>query len=233
MPPPFLPLHIILRDMKSDERREVLRDLYSRLNHDQQRQLVNYLYNMNNQHIRTLIDQDDIVDTVYHQEILDQRGITFKVTMKKLEGGKIEVRCGDSFILYQPCFSDSGGVSFTVVEDHIESEEEKGIVPLIVWQEDLNSGMKAYWCEPVPKTISDSIPELFTPRHDTLLGQMVIAGNSENVRETLPKELCLEPGGRPQKMRGAQSPVVCRLYNDRFLRASPVIAAFESKLQGG
>ncbi|TSC66780.1 MAG: hypothetical protein CEO21_28 [Microgenomates group bacterium Gr01-1014_80] len=170
----------------------------------------------------------DSPDTMYGQEIYSERERVFRASLKKIGDGRIEVKFGDSFIIYESHFEDSGTVTFSAVEEHIEGEDEKGIVPLIVWHEDLTSGVKTYWCEPVPESVINTDPELFTPRHETMLGQIVVSGYSENIRKGLPNQLCLQPGGQPQKMRGAQSPVVCGFYADKFLSGSPVIKALES-----
>lgn len=231
--PPFLPIHNILIEMADEERAGLLRDLYYGLSHDQRRMLIEHLYQYKEHYERKkiLIAPGDGANTIYYENHHGS-GRNFIHKLRKLENGQIEARLGNSYILYEPHFSEQGDISFAVVEEHIKVDSYKGLVPIIVWQKDAVTGQKTYWCDRVSEEVTSSNPKLFNPQHDTLLGQIVVAAYSPDVRKSLPPELCLEPGGRPQQMKAAQVPTICRLFSDRFLQESSVILTLESLFTG-
>lgn len=108
-------------------------------------------------------------------------------------------------------------------------ESDHGLIPLVAWYENV-SGDLAYYCG-VP-TDTEENGDFISNRHDSLLGQHVIAAYAENVRKTLEPVLPMGGFAGPQLMAEAQMLTHTKRYEARYLRESPVIAGLRSLASG-
>ena len=142
-------------------------------------------------------------------------------SFRKLDNGQIELRKGESFIRIS-IIQGEDGYKKVKLEDHRLSTAET-MVPLIVWQTDKETGEKTYHC--------GRLAEL--PKHDTLLGQLVVAAYSPKVRDQMPREITMRGiNGQDitQEMLEAQGVLLVPRpkYRDQFLEQSPVILGLEA-----
>lgn len=101
------------------------------------------------------------------------------------------------------------------------SRKVEGMVPLIVWQTDKQTGERSYYCGRLDKL----------PKHDTLLGQLVVAAYSPQVRDQMPKKIKIvdEKGEKKEQlMLEAQTVLLVPRFARKFLAQSPVILGLEA-----
>jgi len=116
-----------------------------------------------------------------------------------------------------------------IVEKHIVAEEGC-IAPIIIWQRDKKTKQASYFCGQISQEFIQSHPHLFSERHDTLAGKLVVSAHSSKVRDQMPTSIPMKGiDGREvtQQMLEAQSVVLVPTYDQLFLEQSPVILGLE------
>lgn len=124
-------------------------------------------------------------------------------------------------------FKEFGANHFVAFWDAINLPQDHKITPVVVWKKDKSTGKREYFCGRIWDPLIHAFPEMFSSWHDTLLGQIVVAGYSDELRRILPTRLPLVKGGPKQNMLEPQMPVFVPLFARAYLNMSPVIAGFE------
>lgn len=146
---------------------------------------------------------------------------------KNSEDGSFEIREGDSYVRVAFVPDEQTGYKEPkIVGKHIVGEE-RSIAPIIIWSRDKTTGKATYYCGKIPEEQIRAFPDIFSERHDTLLGQLVVADYSYDVRLSLPVKLPLKKGGKKNAQMEAQAPVNVKLFSNRYLEKSPVILGLE------
>ena len=146
--------------------------------------------------------------------------------IKKVDINHIEIRRDESYMTVKFVRDEKTGFREPIVVDEKYLAPE--IVPLIIWETDKTTGKRSYFCGNISENMIRALPDLFSQRHDTLLGQIVVAAYSDYLKTKLPIKLPLIKGGREQNMLEAQMPAFVRLFAGAYLRKSPVILGLEA-----
>jgi len=175
----------------------------------------------------------------YRSILVDDNGNSHHVLGDKFHGrieqisrisdDEVEAREGDSYIrvLFEQD-QKTGHKEKKLSAVRFNDKPQQGeIVPAVVWKKDKKTGKREYFCGKVSDDLIHAFPDMFSFRHDALLGQIVVAGHSEELKRILPTRLPLVKGGKKQNMLEPQMPVFVPLFSRAYLNRSPVIAGFE------
>ena len=146
-------------------------------------------------------------------------------SIKGIGNGQVEVRKGNSYLRVGFEKDKDTGHEEAIVRDKSIACH---IAPLIVWKKDKKTGIASYSCEAVTHR----------PRHDTLLGQLVVSAYSQEQRDQMPREITVKDknGNKiTQQMLEAQSVLLVTMpeHAERFLTKSPVILGLEAMAKKG
>lgn len=150
--------------------------------------------------------------------------------IEKLNNGEIKVSKGRAHMI----------VGFVVDERGIRRRVTKEVQyspnpltypsPVVIWKRDKNTNQASFFCGQIPQELTRSRPDLFSERHDTLLGQLTVAAYSPKVRNQMRKEVRMigtDGKEKIQQMLEAQSVLLVPQYDQLFLNESPVILGLE------
>jgi hypothetical protein len=147
--------------------------------------------------------------------------------ISRISDDEVEIRTGGSCIRVRFELDErTGHREKRIVAMRIRPQEGE-ITPVIVWKKDKITGKREYFCGRVSDDLIQAFPDMFSKRHDTLLGQIVVAGHLDELKRILPTKLPLVKGGRMQNMLEPQMPVFVPFFARAYLNMSPVILGFE------
>jgi len=142
-------------------------------------------------------------------------------SFRRLDNGQMELRKGETFIRMSIVEGEDGYKKVKLEDYHLPTAET--MVPLIVWQTDKQTGKRSYYCGKLDQF----------PKHDTLLGQLVVAAYSPKVRDQMPSEIKMigingEEKTQPMLEASAVLLVPKPIHRNQFLAESPVILRLEA-----
>lgn len=222
----------LFEGLSSAEREGLITDFHNGLSEQSKEQFAMVAWSVND-HIKSTILIDKDGNLVNDNGRLLTAFIGDLSGINKLENGHIEIKKGESYVRVDFVLDDQTGFREPKIVDRYIAPEDKGVAPLIIWQREKATGKASYYCGRIPQGLTSAFPDLFCDKHDTLMGQIVVASYSEEVRDKLPKELRLKKGGKKQPMIEAQMPVFVGLFAKAFLNRSPVILGLEDLAEKG
>ena len=175
-----------------------------------------------------LVDQADFQGRIYvfdTQRDPHQRNFSFggnQFTCQYLGKNLLRVSIGNSWILL-----DINKYRSREIESHFEPQEDKGLIPHLVWTKQKNSSERTYFTWQLPNATC----HIVDPRASSLLGLLVAAYFSPKERKQLEKSRSLEESRYNQGIYEAQIPVLVSLKRDLFLQG-PVFRGIEEYLEG-
>lgn len=189
---------------------------------------LRWLYGVGYPGITTLIGKDDELNRIDYTGRLKPLGLPINEgdslsekadSFRKLDNGQIELKRGESFVRLS-IVEGEDGYKKVKLEDHRLYTAES-MVPLIIWQTDKQTGKRSYYCRNLDQF----------PKHDTLLGQLVVAAYSPKVRDQMPPEIkmkVINGEEKTQQMLEAQTVLLVPRFANKFLTQSSVILGFEA-----
>lgn len=138
---------------------------------------------------------------------------------KRLDNGEIELTKGESFARISFVKAEDGYKKVKIEDIHLSTAET--MIPLIVWEVDKQTGKRSYYCGKFDQF----------PKHDTLLGQLVVAAYSPKVRDQMPSEIKMigvDGKEKTQQMLEGQVILLVPRYSNQFLTQGPVILGLEA-----
>jgi len=210
----------------TDEMKEnLITDFYEQLDDDERNKFtyqVVSLYNFPRSEATILVDKNGSPHDMYEDVFIKQgKGIS------RISDDEVEIRTEDSYIRVRFELDErTGHREKRTVAIRIRPQEGE-ITPVIVWKKDKTTRKREYFCGRVSDDLIQAFPDMFSKRHDTLLGQIVVAGHSDELKRILPTKLPLVKGGKKQDMLEPQMPVFVPLFARAYLNMSPVISGLE------
>lgn len=191
-----------------------------------------------------LIDSDEsiILDkngNLYDEHMVSESSSEYRLSEPALNGadsiekfgsGQIKVSKGESYIMID-FVADEKGIRMPVIkEKRYGSNPPSYVSPLIIWQRNKETDKASYFCGQIPQEFIQSHPHLFSQRHDTLLGQLVVSAYSSKVRDQMSKSITMRGTNDrkvTQQLLEAQSVLLVPGHDQVFLEQSPVILGLE------
>lgn len=176
------------------------------------------------------VSEEDLISSPAYQLLKAMFG--HEDSIEKLGNGQIKVSKGESYMVID-FVADEKGIRKPVIKETRYSSNPLSLSylsPLIIWQRDKKTNQASYFCGQIPQEFMQSHPHLFSERHDTLLGQLVVSAYSPKARDQMPKEIKMRgTHGKEvtQALLEAQSVLLVPMYDQLFLRESPVILGLE------
>lgn len=183
--------------------------------------------------ITTLIGEDGKLSRIDCEGVLKPLDVAIKEkgrdnekpdSFVRLDNEQIELKKGESFVRMSIVKGEDGYKKVKLEGFRLSAAET--MVPLIVWQTDKQTGKRSYYCGRLDQS----------PKHDTLLGQLVVAAYSPQVRDQIPLEIKMKGINgeeKTQQMLEAQAILLVPRYSNQFLMQSPVILGLEALASQG
>lgn len=154
---------------------------------------------------------------------------TWKI--RKLDNGLIEIAREDEASMLIAFVDDPKRPGYRKLQTVRNSTrvEDHGIVPLWAWEKNKTTRTRSYCRGPITPELVAAYPDLFDTRHDTLLGEIVVAAYSRKIRETLEAWLPMKGYAGKQIMKEGQMLLHVPMFANRYLQESPVIRELETK----
>ncbi|OGH20448.1 MAG: hypothetical protein A3D74_00195 [Candidatus Levybacteria bacterium RIFCSPHIGHO2_02_FULL_37_13] len=217
----------LLRALGEEKLEQLITNFYNHLPDDAARKKLIYgavnVYNFPVNEETILVDEKGNPHDMYEDSFLKSK----RREVSRISDDEIEMRIGDSYMRVRFDLDERTGYREKRMVAMGIAPQEYEITPVVTWKKDKKTGKREYFCGKVTDELIQAFPEVFSQRHDTLLGQIVVAGYSDELKQILPTSLPLVKGGRKQNMLEAQMPVFVPLFARAYLNRSPVIAGFE------
>ena len=161
------------------------------------------------------------------------KGWSSHPSIEKTESNLLEIRHwqpNESYVRFAFVLEEQTGFKEPKIAQKHIVEEEGCIAPIIIWKRDKITDEGSYFCGQIPQELIQSHPHLFSERHDTLLGKLMVSAYSSKVRNQMPKQITMRgTDGRmkTQQLLEAQSVLLVPMHDQMFLEQSPVILGLE------
>lgn len=218
---------VLSEAFRSKEKEDLITDFYSQLDEDKKKELVYTSTRLNNfpkNDDTVFVDKDGNADGFYDEALTKAANIH----MSKLPNRDLQIMDGESYIRVAFVADERTGFQEPRIVERYLPAQEGEIAPVIIWETDKTTGKRSYFCGKISEELIRAFPDLFSQRHDTLLGQITVAAYSEYLKTKLPVELPLVKGGPRQDMLEGQMLAFVRLFAAAYLIRSPVINGLEA-----
>lgn len=215
----------LFKDFTHEMEEKLITDFYKQLDDDKRKKLIYQavsLFNFAVWEQTILIDENGNPHDMY-EDMLIRNGRR----ISRISDNEVEVRESDSYIRVEFVRDEETGFREPRLTERYLAPQEGEIAPVIIWETDKTTGRRKYFCGKISKELIEAFPDMFFPTQDTLFGQIVVAGYSDNLKYSLPTKLPLVKGGKPQDMLEAQMLEFPKLFSGAYLKSSPVISGFE------